>query len=141
LRGSEELAREKRHQIPIKDTDREKWKAIFVQHPEFFKMYSLENEQRVALRWRFAQSINHDPKIDKIVPAKEIKKMRESDRYARFTRRPLTSEEIGVLIKTAIDLHSRVIEQATASRWYIPIISAVLSAVGAFVGAIFGKGH
>ena len=32
--------------------------AIFEQHPEFFKSYAVRGEQRVLLRWRYAQSVN-----------------------------------------------------------------------------------
>lgn len=138
LEGSEQLGTEKEKQPPIKDADLKKWETIFVQHPEFFKLYSLDDGLRVALRWRFAQTINYDPKTSKIVSANEIQKMRDSDRYAKLTRRPLTAGEIEVLIKTAIELHDRVIAAQQERRWRWPIITTAATAILSLLGVALG---
>jgi hypothetical protein len=42
-------------------------------------------------------------------------------------------------MNTAIELHSRAIEELSARRWWVPILAAFLGFFGALIGAFFGS--
>ena len=140
LEGAEEVG-DDRERGPAGAEALEKWRPVFEQHPEFFKVYTFEKEERVALRWRFAQFVNYDPTNATVLPQDKIDAMSEKERYRRLTRQPLSAEQIGVLIKTAIDMHSQAIAETQASVRYVPLIAAFLGAAGGFIAAVIGKGH
>jgi hypothetical protein len=104
LEGAEEMARGKRGQDKVKVDDCKKWREIFAQHPEFFKLYKLDDDERVALRWRFAQAIDYNPKSGKILSSSDLQRLTRDDGfYAKYTRRPLTPDQIKVLIDSAMN--------------------------------------
>jgi hypothetical protein len=137
LEGAEQLALGKTDQDEVKDHDRKTWREIFAQHPEFFKLYKLDKDERVALRWRFAQSIDYDPHTGKVLSSEELASMpRDKAFYAQYTRRPLAADQVDVLIKTAIDLHSRVLAAQQENRWHWPIIVAIVVASLSLIGVV-----
>ena len=143
IEGAEQMAMGEYRQDKVKEKDRKKWLEIFAQHPEFFKLYKLEDDDRVALRWRFAQPIDYDPKSGKILSANKLQGIKRNVAfYRRYSRKPLTPDQINVLIKTAIELHTRVIAEQQDRRWHWPIVStaatAVVTAVFGMIGVIVG---
>jgi hypothetical protein len=147
LEASEELTPEQIEKTPVRFVDRKKWQTIFEQHPEFFKCYTTRGEPRVALRWRYAQTVNGQSKLNgKGVDAAEAQDQAKSEAKSetkpeapydltKVPSRPLTADQIQVLISTAIELHGR--EAAAASppdRFHAPF----LAVVGALLGSIAG---
>jgi hypothetical protein len=118
-----------------------KWTTVFREHPEFFKLYELKKdattEHKVTLRLRSAYSINYDPKTGQEVPTEKLPKPPKL--YDDYTRRPLTSSEIKILIKTAIDLHTRAIAERREARFYVPAALAVITAAFGELWRVFGS--
>jgi len=116
------------------------WLEIFEQHPEFFK----SDGEWVSLRWRRAYDSSYDAKANRELNAEEIEKLTPEERR-QLTRKPLTSDQIEVLLKTAIEMHSRAIAQQQEGRWWVPVwlpalsglIGAILGALATFAGAYF----
>jgi hypothetical protein len=126
LEASEELTPKQLDQTPVKFADRKKWSTVFEQHPEFFKTYTVRGEQRVLLRWRYAQSLNSDPEDD--APADAGEKPIASSR-------PLSPDQIQVLIDTAFAFYEK---QATGERSPDQLPPLTMVAVGAALGTIGG---
>jgi hypothetical protein len=108
-----------------------RWTAVFQEHPEFFLVYSLENDAalKAALRWRYTNKL-YDHKTGKEYTQQEKEALPQDEQYL-LTTRPMDGETVSILLKTAIELHSRAIEEFTARRWW------VTPAVG-FGGVAFG---
>ncbi len=114
----------------------DRWTAVFREHPEFFLVYKLQDDPTLksALRWRYTNKL-YDSKTGKEYTPQEKEELPEKERW-RLTTRPLTSEAIAALMNTAIELHSRAIEELAASRWWVPVLAAFLGFVGALLGSI-----
>jgi hypothetical protein len=110
----------------------ERWKAVFIEHPEFFLIYVLNNEEKAALRWRYTNKL-YDAHTGKEYTPDEKDALPKQQQNS-LTTKPLSSDAIAALMNTAIELHSRCIEELSARRWWVPIFAAVLG----FTGAIFG---
>jgi hypothetical protein len=137
LEGSEEMAIEKRGIEPVDSGHRNKWRQIFAQHPEFFKLYRLNGEEKIALRWRFAQAIDYDPRSGELLSPTDLDKLkRNNDFFSKYTRRPLSADQIDVLIKTAIDLHSRVIAAQQDRRWHWSVLGTIIASVIGLIAVI-----
>lgn len=108
----------------------EKWKKVFSEHPEFFRLTS--DQAKVSLVWRrqFPRNFDVDGEPEEF-PDHEVDGLTES----RISRRPLTPTEVTELIGVAIKLHDRALEQEKARTWWIP---AALSLVGVAIGAWIG---
>jgi len=121
--------------LEIAEEATHKWTTLFREHPEFFKLYDLKKdantEHKVTLRLRSAYRINYNPKTGQEVPTEKLPEPPKL--YDEYTRRPLSSSEIKILIKTAIDLHTRAIAERRESRLYVP---AALAVIGAAVGEL-----
>lgn len=112
-----------------------KWRDVFEQHPEFFKLYLTGSELKATLRWRYAFRIDYRPETAEIVDAATVEGMGEL-RYNTVTRKPLSSDQIGVLINTAISLHSGALAEKRENHWFIPAIVAAIS--GLLTGVLTG---
>jgi len=53
-----------------------------------------------------------------------------------LTTKPLGGEQIQTLLNTAISLHARAMEELRESRWWIPVLAAILGFFGAMGGVI-----
>lgn len=106
------------------------WRAVFEEHPEFFRFAS--DKRKVSLVWRrqFPRNFNVDAEPEEL-PDHEVDGLEES----RVSRRPLNPTEVTELISVAIRLHDRALEQQKAGNWWIPLAAAVLSFIGALVGS------
>ena len=136
LEASEELTSEQLNSSPIKFAERKKWSTVFEQHPEFFKTYSLRGETRVLLRMRYAQSANFSAK--NVRRARRRRRTRTSWSMARenpIASKPLTADQIQVLINTAIELHAR---EAAADRGPERFRPFLMATLGAVLGTLAG---
>jgi hypothetical protein len=134
---------------PIHFGERKKWAAVFEQHPEFFKTFTVAGEERVALRWRFSQSVNSNGKTPSAAAATApsgdspadvswtAPETAEDDNEHKSDSHPLTPEQISVLMTTAIELHSRAVAERNILDRFGP---ALITAVGALIGAVIGGG-
>lgn len=111
----------------------EKWKAIFHEHPEFFRI----SQDKVSLVWRRQHPKRYNTKTSKEIPRDEFDLLVEhgSD-TSRISRRPLRPEETTALIDIAVRLHERAIEDKRISYWWIPVLSAGLAFGGAVLGGL-----
>lgn len=146
LEASEELTTEQLEQTPIKYVERKKWAAVFEQHPEFFKTYMARGEQHVMLRWRYAKSFHSDAKDTKVPnglkdaePAspenQDTPEPEDADKYATVSSKPLSPDQIQMLINTAIELHH---QEAEAKRTPDPWPPFLMAAMGAALGTVVG---
>ena len=118
------------------ESDLEKWTSVFTQHPEFFLVYHLPSDTtlKAALRWRYTNKLYDSNSGKEYTPA-ERETLTERQR-SLLTTKPLTSDAVASLMDTAIELHSRALEELSASRWWVPILAACLGFGGAVLGAI-----
>jgi hypothetical protein len=138
LEASEELTAEQLDHSPVKFAERKKWLTVFEQHPEFFKTYTLRGDQRVLLRMRYAQSVSADQKADAAPQGTDAKdKAEDGDDAGNATSKPLTADQIEVLINTAIELHSREAMMERGPERFRPFLMATIGAVlGTLAGGV-----
>jgi hypothetical protein len=126
LEASEELTSQQLDRSPIKFAERKKWQTVFEQHPEFFKTYTLRGEPRVLLRWRYADTIKNG--------ANGATGGSDDDGEPRPTK-PLSADQIQVLINTAIGLHAKEVELQRTPDKFRPFLMAI---IGAAMGTVAG---
>jgi len=107
------------------------WKNIFVEHPEFFRLDSKREKASLVARRQHQKRFNVDTQAT-LTTAES----RTSPHQDRLSRSPLSSDELALLVNTAIELHSRSVAKTELSRWWIPVLSAILSFIGALLGAL-----
>jgi hypothetical protein len=128
LEASEELTSQQLDQSPIKFAERKKWQTVFEQHPEFFKTYTLRGDLRVLLRWRYADAIKDGANGGTGVTTDESE--------PRPTK-PLSPDQIQVLINTAIGLHAKEVELQRSPDKFRPLLMAIIgAALGTLAGGI-----
>jgi hypothetical protein len=111
----------------------EKWKAIFIEHPEFFRLDS--NREKASLVWRRQFPKRYDVDAEKVINFETYNALSEQQKE-RISRTPLTPSDIKALIDTAVNLHSRALEQQKDKRWWTVLASAIGGLIGAIAGAL-----
>jgi hypothetical protein len=111
-------------------TEAAHWREVFEQHPEFFRLDS--GRKRASLVWR-RQRIKHFDVDKGAAITKEAYLALSEVQKARISRMPLNSEELEMLITTAINLHARALEHKQDSRWKI---NALIGFLGALAGGM-----
>lgn len=110
----------------------EHWKAVFEQHPEFFRIDSTKT--KASLVWR-----RQHPKLFHVDEERKLTKRElealSSEQKQRVSRVALSAGDIQSLLKTAVDLHTRAVEQQRERRWWLPLVTAGAALFGALVGA------
>jgi hypothetical protein len=147
LEGSEELTSEQLEQSP-KFAERKKWQTVFEQHPEFFKSYTLRGEPRVLLRWRYAESLKSEAngaangkdsqKDSEEDDGEDEPKDKPKDKPVSKTEppsKPLSADQIQVLINTAIEMHAKEVAGEQNPDKFRPLYMAV---IGAALGTVAG---
>jgi hypothetical protein len=138
LEASEELTSDQLDQSPIKFAERKKWQTVFEQHPEFFKTYTLRGEPRVLLRWRYAESIKNEANgapNDKNHADKN--NTEKTDDGTAPPAKPLTADQIQVLINTAIEMHAKEVGGEPGPDKFRPLLMATIgAALGTLAGGI-----
>ena len=110
------------------------WKDLFIEHPEFFRLDS--EKKKASLVWRRSYRKRYSVDKQKEISSDEFEKI-SSDEQKRISRKPLTGDEILTLINTAINLHTRAIEQNKEYRWLSsPLFSLLGVVLGAFIAFI-----
>lgn len=105
-----------------------KWETVFKEHPEFFRL----NNDYASLRWRHGYDRTYDAEMGKELDGTERESL-DDEAKERLTRRPLTSDQIEALMKTAVGLHSSAIAHAQERRWLIPLIFGL---IGVIIGVV-----
>jgi len=105
------------------------WKAIFEQHPEFFRLDS--KRERASLVWRRNYQKLYDVDREEKISREAYKKLSDNQKQ-RISRTPLTNSDISTLINTAINLHGGELDHKKDSRWWI---SGAIGLAGVILGA------
>jgi hypothetical protein len=112
------------------DTSKENhWKIVFSEHPEFFRFNSEGTKASLAWRRSYRKRFQVDEQRD--IEFSEYENL-TTEQKKRISRTPLTGEEVSILINTAINLHTRAIEQNKEHRW---LSSPLFSLLGVVLGA------
>lgn len=101
----------------------EYWKDVFEQHPEFFRLDSEREKASLVSRRQHQKRYSVD-RLE-VISKDEFNSLNE-DEKKRISRTPLAPEEIGVLINTAVELHSRALEEKKHSRFLWPSIIGLI---------------
>lgn len=114
----------------------EYWRDIFIQHPEFFRLDGSRRQASLVWRRNYQKLYNVD--LQENISREDYKKLAEGAKQ-RISRTPLRNSDISTLISTAIDLHSREIENKKDSRWWISGVIGLIGVIlGAFINALAG---
>jgi hypothetical protein len=133
LEASEELTAQQLDKSPVKFAERKKWQTVFEQHPEFFKTYTLRGEPRVLLRWRYAETLKNGANGKTAPDATD----NDDDEAELSPSKPLTADQIQVLINTAIGLHAKEAEAERNPDKFRPLLMATIGAgLGTLAGGI-----
>jgi hypothetical protein len=100
------------------------WNGIFAEHPEFFRV----SGDWVSLRWRHGYDRTYSHEQARDLTHDEIACLSEEQR-SKLTRKPLASDQIEALMKTAIELHSREVAHQQERRWLTPLLFGLLGIV------------
>lgn len=122
--------------ISNKPGDANKWCEVFKDHPEFFRISISDrnSEEQVSLVWRRQMQRLFDLNTLAEITRSQYNEL-SSEHRDKVSRCPLKPSETTALINIAVNLHEQALKQSTASKWWIPIMTAIL----AFVGATFGS--
>lgn len=112
------------------NTKGDHWREVFSEHPEFFRFDSARQKASLVLRRQRPKLYNVD--TEKIWKKDEYLALDDNAKL-RFSRSPLTSDEISTLIDVAINLHTRSAERARDKRWWA---APVLAFCGALLGVL-----
>lgn len=119
--------------ISADEAQAEKWKTIFLEHPEFFRLDSAR--EKASLVWRRQFPKRYDVDASKTLTNEEYEAL-TSDEKLRISRVPLPSSDIKALVDTAVNLHSRALEHQKDKRWWVALASAAGGLVGSVVGVL-----
>lgn len=119
----------------VGDTERaDHWQHVFDEHPEFFRLDSKREKASLVVR-RQHQKL-YDVDQEKKISREEYNSLASKD---RISRTPLTADEISTLINTAIEMHSRAVDQENLRKWWVPLATAGAGFVGAVIGAFISS--
>jgi hypothetical protein len=106
------------------ETQSEKWKLVFLEHPEFFRLDS--GRAKASLVWRRQFPKRYDVDGERVLTSAE---------YNALTP-VLSSADIKALVDTAVNLHSRALEHQKDKRWWVALAGAVGGLAGSVLGAL-----
>ena len=115
-------------------TQSEKWKRIFEEHPEFFRLDSAR--EKASLVWRRQFPKRFDVDSTRVLSSDEYEALTAAQRL-RISRVPLAASDIKTLVDTAVNLHSRALEHQKDRRWWVALAGAVGGLIGSSIGAVF----
>jgi hypothetical protein len=109
----------------------DKWKSVFEEHPEFFRLDA--EREKASLVWRRQFPKRYDVDTGAVLTKDEFEALSNAQKL-RVSRLPLASADIKALIDTAVNLHSRALEYRKDKRWWV----ALAGAAGGFIGSLIG---
>ena len=115
-----------------------RWADVFSKHTEFFLTYTLDKDPRkkAALRLRYAYKVYDSQKGREYTP-EEMHALPKEQRDL-LTTKPLTGDQIGMLMNAAIELNARALAEQSAKRYWIPILTGAMGVAGAIVTFLIG---
>ncbi|QEY12218.1 N-carbamoyl-L-amino acid amidohydrolase [Cellvibrio sp. KY-YJ-3] len=113
------------------ESQAEKWKKVFIEHPEFFRLDSTREKASLVWRRQFPKRYNVDTEC--VITYLEYSAL-SPEAQLRISRIPLTPADIKALVDTAVNLHSRALEHQKDKRWW----AALSGGIGGLLGAIIG---
>lgn len=116
----------------------DKWKVVFEQHPEFFRLDSPRAKASLVWRRQFPKRYSVD--LERTLSNQEFDELETAEKL-RVSRIPLGASEIKTLIDTAVNLHSRALEHQKDRRWWVALCSAAGGIVGALIGAALNPAY
>ena len=111
----------------------EKWKTVFIEHPEFFRLDS--PRAKASLVWRRQFPKRYDVDTERVLTSAEFDGL-TADQQLRVSRTPLSPGDIKALVDTAVNLHSRALEHEKDRRWWVALAGAVGGLIGSIVGGL-----
>ena len=112
----------------------DRWRTVFLEHPEFFRLDGAR--EKASLVWRRQFPRRYDVDAERVLTLAEYDSL-PAERSARVSRIPLSSGDIKALVDTAVNLHSRALEHQKDKRWWVALASAGGGLIGALVGKLF----
>ncbi|WP_222946339.1 hypothetical protein [Caballeronia sp. EK] len=112
----------------------DRWKIVFLEHPEFFRLDS--ERERASLVWRRQFPRRYDVDEERVLTPNEYAALPQQRKAERVSRIPLSSSDIKALIDTAVNLHSRALEEQKDRRWWVALAGAAGGLVGSIVGGL-----
>lgn len=113
----------------------EHWRQLFVQHPEFFRLDSARAKASLVARRQHPKNYNVDTR--NYIEKADFGTL-SAEQKQRISRSPLRQDEIASLIQTAVELHSRALEQTKDRRWWLPVLTALIAAISGIAGTLIG---
>lgn len=113
----------------------EHWRQVFVEHPEFFRLDSARAKASLVARRQHPKNYNVDTRS--YIEKADFGAL-SSEKKLRISRSPLRQDEIASLIQTAVELHSRALEQSRDRRWWLPLVTALIGAASGIAGTLLG---
>jgi len=110
------------------DTQADHWKAVFKDHPEFFRLD--QSRKKASLAWRRTRQKLYNVDTEEKITRRAFDQLSVKERE-RISRSPLSSEDIGTLLNTAVELHSRALAHQREQRWWVTVVVTLLVA---FIG-------
>ncbi len=117
--------------ISADESQSEKWKTVFLEHPEFFRLDSAR--AKASLVWRRQFPKRYDVDAERVLTSAEYHAL-SPEQQRRVSRVPLSSTDIKALVDTAVNLHSRSLEHHKDKRWWV----ALAGAAGGLAGSVLG---
>ena len=105
------------------ETEEKKWKKIFKEHPEFFRLD--QSKTKASLVWRRNYPKRYDVDKRKEISKEEFYELSDEDKE-RISRIPLKNEDVSMLVESAINLHYRAFQLKQDRRWWIPLLIGLL---------------
>jgi len=122
--------------ISADEKQADKWKAVFLQHPEFFRLDSAR--EKASLVWRRQFPKRYDVDTQRVLTNTEYDAL-SPEKKLRISRTPLSSTDIKAMVDTAVNLHSRALEHQKERRWWTALAGGVGGLTGSIVGALLTK--
>jgi hypothetical protein len=113
------------------ESQTEKWKTVFVEHPEFFRLDSAR--AKASLVWRRQFPKRYDVDAERVLSSAEYNALNTAQQL-RVSRVPLSSADIKALVDTAVNFHSRALEHQKDRRWWVALGVLPAALLAPFLG-------